>query len=111
MTKPYFLNPQNEEDLQWKTTSKYKNWNINASTVWIVTYEFLGGNKRNTQRKSRVWLCSAQLVVLILFDKVIRMLGLQLKELNAILIVTFYIGITADAVQIIQKHYYTVRGQ
>ena len=30
--------------------------------VWIVTYEFLGGKWRKTQRKSRMWLCSAQLV-------------------------------------------------
>ena len=28
-----------------------------------VTYEFLGGNYRRTQRKSRVWLCSAQLFI------------------------------------------------
>ena len=27
--------------------------------VQNVTYEFLGGNKRKTQRKSQVWLCSA----------------------------------------------------
>ena len=27
-----------------------------------VTFEFLGVNKRKIQRKSRVWICSAQLV-------------------------------------------------
>jgi hypothetical protein len=29
-----------------------------------MTCEFLGGNYRKTQRKSRVWLCSAQLVLM-----------------------------------------------
>ena len=29
--------------LQWKTTLKYQKGNISATTVWIVTYEFLGG--------------------------------------------------------------------
>ena len=38
-------NAQNEDDLQWKTTSKYKKGNISATTLWTyVTYEFLGGN-------------------------------------------------------------------
>jgi hypothetical protein len=45
----------NEDDLQWKKTSKYQKWKT-------MTYEFLGENLRKTQRKSRVWLCSAQLV-------------------------------------------------
>ena len=36
MTKPYFVNPSNEDDL--------KKWNISATTVWIVLYEFLWGN-------------------------------------------------------------------
>ena len=61
--KTFFLNPQNEDDLQWKTSSKYQTWNISATSVWFVTLEFLGGNLRTTQRKSRVWLCSAQLVL------------------------------------------------
>ena len=37
MTKPYFVNPSNEDDLQWNMTSKYEKWNISATTVWIVT--------------------------------------------------------------------------
>ena len=64
MTKSYFLNPQNEDDLQCKMTSKYWKWNISATTVSIVKYEYLGVNLRKTQMKSRVWLCSAQLVYL-----------------------------------------------
>ena len=36
--------PQMEDNLQRKMTSNYEKW-----------------NERNTQRKSRVWLCSAQL--------------------------------------------------
>ena len=28
MTKPYLVNPINEDDLQWKTTSKYSKWNL-----------------------------------------------------------------------------------
>jgi hypothetical protein len=71
MNKPNFINPKNEDDLQWKTTSngrrppmratsngrqpamednlqwkmssKYHTGNISATTVWIVIYEFLGG--------------------------------------------------------------------
>ena len=27
-----YLNPQNEDDLQWKTTSKYEKRNISATT-------------------------------------------------------------------------------
>jgi hypothetical protein len=43
MTKPYFLNPQNKDKLQWKTTSKNARWIISAISVLIMTYEFLGG--------------------------------------------------------------------
>jgi hypothetical protein len=62
-------------------TSKYQKGEISATTVWIITYEgefrvklerktqeknSRGKHKRKTQRKSRVWLCSAQLVLDIL---------------------------------------------
>ena len=63
MTRPYFLNPQNEEDLQWKTTSKILKMEYLCTNC---DYEFLVGNLRKTQRKSRVWFCSAQLVFLYL---------------------------------------------
>jgi hypothetical protein len=59
-------NPSIKDNLPWKTTSKYQKGNLSATTPWIVTYEFFGGILRKTQsktkRKSRVWLCSAQLV-------------------------------------------------
>ena len=48
MTKQYFVNPSNKDELQWKTTLKYQKWNITTTTVWIVTYEFLVGNYRIT---------------------------------------------------------------
>ena len=44
MTKLYFLNPQNKDKLQWKTTSKKSRWNISATSVLIMTYEFLEEN-------------------------------------------------------------------
>ena len=62
--------PPMEDDLQWKTTSNGRRPQMEddlqwrTTTVWIMTYEFLGGNFRETQRKSRVWLCSAQFVLL-----------------------------------------------
>ena len=31
--QPYFTNPSNEDDLQWK---KEKKWNISATTEWII---------------------------------------------------------------------------
>ena len=36
-------NSWNEDDLQSKMTSKYHKGKISATTVWIMTYEFLGG--------------------------------------------------------------------
>jgi hypothetical protein len=30
--------PLNEDDFQWKTTSKYQKWNISATPVRIVTH-------------------------------------------------------------------------
>ena len=39
-----FLDPQNEDKLKWKRTWKYQKWNISATTVWIVTCQFLVGN-------------------------------------------------------------------
>jgi hypothetical protein len=55
MTNPYFVNHSDEEDLQWKNplnednlqrkmASEYYNWNISATTLWIVNYEFMGRN-------------------------------------------------------------------
>ena len=29
------MNARNEDDLQWKTTSKYLRWNISATADWI----------------------------------------------------------------------------
>ena len=36
MTKSYFVNPLNEDDLQWNATSKYLKWNISATAYWII---------------------------------------------------------------------------
>jgi hypothetical protein len=36
MTKPYFVNPLNEDNLPWKMNSKYKKWNISATAYWII---------------------------------------------------------------------------
>ena len=36
MTKPCFVNPSNEDNLQWKTISKYQKWNISATVFWII---------------------------------------------------------------------------
>ena len=36
-------NPWYEDDLQLKMSSKYQKGKISATTVWIMTYEFLGG--------------------------------------------------------------------
>jgi hypothetical protein len=39
--------------------SKYQNWNIAATTVWIVKYEFLGGElEENSEEISSVALLS-----------------------------------------------------
>jgi hypothetical protein len=58
--------PPMEDDLQWKKTSNERRTtmedDLKIVKVCIMTYEFLGGNWRKDQRKSRVWLCSAQLV-------------------------------------------------
>jgi hypothetical protein len=54
-------------EMKWKPI-KISKGEISTTTVRIVTYEFLGGIQKKTQRKSRVWLCSAQLVFpLLLF--------------------------------------------
>ena len=36
-------NPLNEDNLQSKMTPKYQKGKISATTVWIMTHEFLGG--------------------------------------------------------------------
>ena len=36
MTKPYFVNHLNEDDLQWKMALKYQKWNISATAYWII---------------------------------------------------------------------------
>ena len=30
--RPIFTDPENEDDLQWKNSSKYYKWNISATT-------------------------------------------------------------------------------
>jgi hypothetical protein len=54
-------NPWNEDNLKWKTTSKYQKGNISETTVWIMTSSYRK-TQGNPERKSRVWLCSAQVV-------------------------------------------------
>ena len=36
MTKPFFTSPENEDNLQRKTTSIYNKWNISATTYCII---------------------------------------------------------------------------
>ena len=48
MIKPYIINRLNEDDLQWKTTSKYEKWNISATTGQILLKfetEAMGSNQ------------------------------------------------------------------
>jgi hypothetical protein len=37
-------NPLNGDDLHRKMASEYYNWNISATTLWTVNYEFLVRN-------------------------------------------------------------------
>ena len=42
----------NEDNLQWKTTSKYRKWNISATTGWIVLkFETLANGIRSVCTK------------------------------------------------------------
>jgi hypothetical protein len=36
--KPYFIDPSNEDDLQWKMTSKYYKWNISTTLYGDMIY-------------------------------------------------------------------------
>ena len=79
--KTFFLNPQNEDDLQWKTSSKYQTWNISATSVWFVTLEFFGGKfEDNSEEISSVALlspaCYTYIVVISLLSIQILIIGL-----------------------------------
>ena len=64
-----------EDDL--KATSKY------------VSKEFKWGNKRKTHRKSRVWLCSAQLVYVYKYNEICHSITFDEKNSPALMILNW----------------------
>ena len=68
MTKPYFVNHLNEDDLQWKTTSKYQKWNISATAYWR------GNLEENSEEISSVALLSPACIQILTILKVLDFL-------------------------------------
>ena len=56
MTKPKLANALNEDDLQWKMTSKYKMWNISLTTDQIIPKLANASNEDDLQWKTIQYL-------------------------------------------------------